>query len=323
MSGPAEATGVVLASALSFQHPDSGLGVGPVDIAAREGEVIGLLGPNGSGKSTLLRLLATDLAPGAGSLALFGRPAQPPLSGFRRRIAFAPDECFHPTPLSGRENLAFFAQLRGDGGGLPAERDEALEAFGLSADADRAVSGYSFGMRRKLLLAELFLGRKDLLLLDEPAVGLDPQGLDALERAIGTAAGRGAAVIFASNELRRLPLIADRVLLLHEGREVAAGAPTELMARYDGRTRIRIALAEAPPPGLQLELGSVPGVTSLRENGATLELESSAGGAPLPALLARVLDAGAEVRDVQLREPGLEDLFEELTGVELPMGAGS
>ncbi len=340
MGTPGGEPGAISARGLSFRHRENGnrnsgtwKGIASLDLAVTPGEVIGVLGPNGSGKSTLLRLLSTDLRPDRGVLVLLGLPAVPPRPGLRRRIAFAPDATHHLAALTGRENLAFFRALRRRGQGGAAEDARRLfEDLALGPDSDRRVSGYSFGMRRKLLLAQTLTSGSDLLLLDEPAVGLDPPALEAVREAIRERSHRGAAVIVATNELHDVPFWADRIHFLDRGREVASGSPRALINRFEGHTRLCVTLGNsvAGPsgPGTAVagtatgvdwaphlpKLRQVPGIRSVRGERDHLEAESSARGAPLPSLLALLLEAGLEVRDVQVREPGLAEVFEELTG---------
>ncbi|MEX2530830.1 MAG: ABC transporter ATP-binding protein [Gemmatimonadota bacterium] len=321
MGPPAPEPEVVRARGLSFRYRGSGKGLESLDLDVEAGEVLAVVGPNGSGKSTLLRLLATDRIAGDGSLTLFGLPAAPPSPQLRRRIAFAPDEGPHLSALTGRENLDLFRALRGRAAGPSHRRQDALlEAFSLGREADRPVAEYSFGMRRKLLLLEAIAGAPDLLLLDEPSIGLDAPGLGALQSEIRSRSGAGGTVVLATNELRELPFWADRVLLLDRGRRLVCDTPGALLQELQGRTRIRIALAPHPPEWrapLERELRTVPHVHAVGGEAGFVEVQSTAGGAPLPALLSLVLDAGLEVRDVHLSEPGLADVFEALTGRRL------
>jgi ABC-2 type transport system ATP-binding protein len=322
----------VVARGVAFRYPAGRTGLAPLDLEIRPGEVVVVLGPNGSGKSTLLRLLATDLRPTAGELHLLGRPAVPPTPELRRRIGYASDQPVHLDPLTGEENLRFFGDLAGAGGsgGYPdpdernARERQLLEAFALDAVAHVPVAQYSFGMRRKLLLAEALAPAPRLLLLDEPTVGLDPEGVRALGDRLRDLAARGTAVVIATNEVRESPEWATRILFLDEGRVLVDGTPAELRARIPGGTRIRITLEGRAP-----DLPSVPGVTIESRASGVVEAVSGEGTRSLPALLQALVDAGAGIREIRVREPDLGDLFRELTGRELagnpepPGGAGA
>lgn len=283
------------------------------------GEVVALLGPNGAGKSTLLRLLATDLAPTAGQLRLVGVPATPPTAALRRRLVYVPDRGAHLEPLTGWENARFFLELgtlpdlptpgsRSSTGSLKALLDE----FGLAQVLHVPVREYSFGMRRKLLLAQGLAASRELLLLDEPTVGLDPFAMEALADGLRGLATRDGAVVLATNDARRSRQWATRIVFLHQGRIVADGAPDDLLARTRQRTRIRVefeGVLDAAP--------HVKGIEDVRTHPGRLEAWSTEEGRPLPKLLAGLLDAGIRTRRVEVHEPDLEDLFEVLTGERL------
>lgn len=328
----------IRARGLGFRFPGGRVGIASLDLDVAAGEVVALLGPNGSGKSTLLRLLATDLGPTTGTLELLGSPADPPGPPLRRRIGYAPDDPVHLAALTGAENLQLFTRL--------AERDPGdprlglgglLRAFDLEDVAGLPVAQYSFGMRRKLLLAEALAPRPELLVLDEPTVGLDPRGVGALGALLEERAQDGATVVLATNEIRQAPLWAHRILFLHQGRVLADASPDVLLARLRGRTLVQVTLNGAgmsvaegvetqdrPSAGRgALEgLGALEGVENWRfhreETGqGRIEVETGMGGRVLPSLLQYLVDAGVEVRELRVREPDLGDLFRELTGVEL------
>jgi ABC-2 type transport system ATP-binding protein len=349
--------------------------VADLDLEAGPGDRVALIGPNGSGKTSLVRLLATDLSPTGGLLRILGEPVEPPRPHLRRRIGYVPDRPLHVEPLTGRENLRFFAALRGGAGrgtgrgaGREASREVDRESgrdrgdaaavardFGLAARLDDPVGEYSLGMRRKLFLSEVLGAGPELLLLDEPTLGLDPAGVRVLGEHLAAGAAQGVAVVFATNEVREVPGWADRVLLLHEGRVVADASPSELLGGLAGTTRITVVVegspAESPsvgnppahdPPMETLGPGGTPpspggakpgwasALADVTSDGEHLRLDPAPadhrwrirlttrrGGAPLPDLIRGILDAGGRVRDVRVREPDLRDVFRELTGSDL------
>jgi ABC-2 type transport system ATP-binding protein len=305
--------GALEARELRFTWPAGRLALDRISLRVEAGEAVALVGPNGAGKSTLLRLLAGDLQAEAGTIE---RPGPRRVGG---GVAFAADRPVHFDPLTGRENARFFRAFRG----LPPD-DGPLERFGLGPDADRPVGTWSFGMRRKLLLAETFGSGADCLFLDEPSVGLDPAGMEALRGALGEACSEGRTIVLATNEVRRLPFWVDRVVFLHQGRTVAEGQASALVAQLGGGTVVRIggdgfgATNDRGHSRVEAELGAVPGVTELsRQGDGGLRFRSPVGAAVLPTVLERLLAAGATVSDLQVREPGLEEVFLALTGTEL------
>jgi ABC-2 type transport system ATP-binding protein len=322
----------VVARGVAFRYPAGRTGLAPLDLEIRPGEVVVVLGPNGSGKSTLLRLLATDLRPTSGELYVLGQPAVPPTPDLRRKIGYTSDEPVHLDPLTGEENLRFFGDLAGAGGsgGYPdpdernARERQLLEAFALDAVAHVPVAQYSFGMRRKLLLAEALAPAPASFSWTNPRWGWTRTGSGPWGTGSATWRARGTAVVIATNEVRESPGWATRILFLDEGRVLVDGTPAELRARIPGGTRIRITLEGRAP-----DLPSVPGVTIESRASRVVEAVSGEGTRSLPALLQALVDAGAGIREIRVREPDLGDLFRELTGRELagnpepPGGAGA
>ena len=315
----------VLAHGVGLAYRSGRTGLKPLDLRVETGEVVAVLGPNGSGKSTLLRLLATDLRPTAGELSLLGQPLRRPLSSIRRRIGYAPDTPVHFEVLTGAENAKTFQtlvppQLTGPSEPDPtgANRDrigDLFRAFDLEDVSDIPVSEYSFGMSRKLLLLEALALEPCLLLLDEPSVGLDPRGMSALREAVRKRAGAGGTVIVASNEIREVPMWAERVLFFHRGELIEDASLSDLLARVEGRTRIEIDVAKPAPP--ELDLSEIEGVESTEATSAGVMAESSRGGGPLPSLVEALTSAGCGIRDIRVREPDLSDVFHSLTGEAL------
>jgi ABC-type multidrug transport system ATPase subunit len=269
----------------------------------------------------LLRLLATDLSPTEGSLELLGHRAdRRSRAGLRRRIGFCPDTPVHFPWLSGIENVRFFSTLRGPMDEAHHERVRALlDAFEILDLGGTPVREFSFGMKRKLLLTDCLAATLPLILLDEPTVGLDPDGTRVLRRAIRTRVGEGATVVIGSNDVRELPLWANDVAFLHRGRLVEHAPRDTLLERLKGWTRIEIHLdprrdSDLPPTnGIQ----QIPGVEAPDALTDPLVFRSSRGTEPLPALLSALLDAGTHVRDVRVREPDFGDVFRALTGEAL------
>lgn len=299
---------------LSYRYPSGRRGVEGVDLDVAPGEVVALLGPNGSGKTTLLRLLATDLRPGGGTLEILGRePGRRP-EPLRRRLGIADDVPVHLDVLPGRSGVTFF----GRASGVPraeAERraDALLGRLGLTEDAGAPAGSYSHGMRRKLLLAQALVHEPDLLLLDEPTLGLDLPSLQVLRELVAERAAAGAAVVMATNDLPFVEGVADRVVFLHRGRKVADAPPSELLARLEGRTTLDVRLDGPLPPDLDL-----PADVSAHPRPRGLTLESGSGARVLPDVCRALLDAGAALREVRVRQPDLGDVFVALTGDALP-----
>jgi len=193
-----------------------------VTFSARPGEVTGYLGPNGSGKSTTMKMITGLLEPTVGEIQFDGRTIQEDLIGYKKRMGYVPEEPYLYNHLSGAEYLTMVAQLRGLPARLSARRIEGLlQLLTLHDDRHAAISGYSKGMRQKLLIAAALLHNPDLVLLDEPFSGLDVGSSLVLKRLIQELAARGKVVLFSSHELDTVERVSSRVVILHKGKIVA------------------------------------------------------------------------------------------------------
>lgn len=311
------APGLLLeARGLEFTYPDGTRALTSVSVRLGAGEVVGLLGPNGSGKSTLLRVLGR---PGPRRAARAGGAPTPPgrpLVGATRAV-LVPDRPAFLEALSGRENLVALARLRG----RPAREAAAevarwVERFGLAGSADRPVASFSSGMRRRLALADAFGAPVPLLLLDEPLAALDPEGRRVLAGALDDlrSASRGALISVHDPDFAAARC--DRVVLLGRGRIVAAGEPRALIAALGAETRFEIRGAGSPPRAS----GRPPppaGVRVARPSDGLLSLASARGPDALPEALAWLREHGVAVLRVDIREPGLADVYFERTGEPL------
>ncbi|HVZ63258.1 MAG TPA: ABC transporter ATP-binding protein [Lacunisphaera sp.] len=218
------------------QYPTGWLGVGRwtavagLTLRLAPGQVMGILGPNGSGKSTVLKALAGLIRPSAGSCRVFGREAGSDAA--RTRVGYLPEAPRFPPHLTAREMLAFCAGLSAFTGlHLELRVQQMLHWSGLQEVADQPVGRFSKGMVQRLGLAQAILHDPDLVLLDEPADGLDPDARLGLERVLCDLAAHGRTIVFTSHLLARADSICDRIALLGAGRLLAEGTPAELLGR--------------------------------------------------------------------------------------------
>jgi ABC-2 type transport system ATP-binding protein len=206
-----------------------------VSIAVEPGEIVGFLGPNGAGKTTTLRVVSGLLRPDQGSVTIAGHPlATEPLAA-KRALGFVPDRPYLYERLTAYEFLAFVAALYDVPAEVARERGEALlQRLGLLGEARDLIESYSLGMRQKTALAAALLHDPPLLLLDEPLVGLDPQGARVLKDLLRERAARGAGVLVSTHLLDVAERLCDRVVILRRGRVVASGTLASLRgARAD------------------------------------------------------------------------------------------
>jgi len=196
------------------------------------GQVVGFLGPNGAGKTTTIKMIAGLLVPSEGSARIDGHDVVKEREEAKRRLAYIPDRPYVPERLSARELLEYVAGLYGLDQGVVADRGmRALARFGLASREDDLLSSYSHGMRQRALLAAAFMRDPRVLLVDEPMVGLDPQGARLVKRVLREAADAGAVVLMSTHTLSVVEELCDRVLVVGSGQLLADGSVAELKER--------------------------------------------------------------------------------------------
>ncbi|HYT24870.1 MAG TPA: ATP-binding cassette domain-containing protein [Actinomycetota bacterium] len=269
-----------------------------------EGTVTGFLGPNGAGKTTTLRTLLGLVSPTSGTATFGGRPYRRLPEPSREVGAVLEASGFHPG-RSARDHLRVLAIAAG----VPAGRtDEVLALVGLAEAAGRRVGGFSLGMRQRLALAAALLGDPRVLVLDEPANGLDPEGVHWLRGLLRAFAREGRAVLVSSHLLAEMAQTADHVVIVARGRLVAQSSLADLTARAGQRVHVRTPQAEALHAALAARGATV-------ERGGPDEL--LVGGVDTEAVGRAVAEAGVVVYEMRLERPDLEAAFLELTADQL------
>jgi ABC-2 type transport system ATP-binding protein len=288
-----------------------------LDLSVEPGTLYGFLGPNGAGKTTTIRMLLGLVFPTEGAVEVLGRPVFGPggRAVLRRVGAIIEEPAFWPY-LSGRANLAAFARAAGpvsDRRARLGRIDEVLEVVGLAQAAGKRVKAYSQGMRQRLAIALALLGDPDLLVLDEPTNGLDPQGMREVRTLLRGLADRGKTVFVSSHLLAEVEAMCDRVGVLARGRLVAEGRPADLRAPQ-GVVRVEV----DDPARARLVLGSVPGVSVDGTEGGALRLRLSGPATPA-AVNAALVRGGVAVSALIPERRTLEDAFVTLVeGADVP-----
>lgn len=294
-----------------------------VSVTAGTGEIVGLLGSNGSGKSTLLAMIAGLIPPDAGIIRLFGNEVTPEDRGRLRRIGMLFDHSAHWEQLSGWDNAYYFARSYGiPAGDATASLLDLFASFALDARRDDPVASYSYGMRRKLALIEALSHHPDLVLLDEPSMGLDFRTRIVLHELLRSRAAEGATVLFATNDVFEAEALAGRVLLLSQGRVVAAGAPVELVRSLGICTTIELRLGSPIPVDPLSRIAGVEGISVIGDTGEgfrvrMLARDQGAGGNS-PGLVADIAAAvsasGGILLGIECIEPNLGDVLLRTSG---------
>ncbi|WP_394740804.1 ABC transporter ATP-binding protein [Natronococcus roseus] len=283
-----------------------------LDLTVREGEVYGFLGPNGAGKSTTINLVLDFIRPTAGEVSVFGRDAQDASLEIRERTGILPEGIELYDRLTGRQHVEFAIESKA----ADDDADELLERVGIADAADKKAGGYSKGMAQRLTLATALVGEPDLLILDEPSTGLDPNGAREMREIIREENRRGATVFFSSHVLGQVEAICDRVGILRDGELIAEDTIAGLEDAVPDRTRLRVRLDRIPEDsGAALSaVESIDGVSEVEAEGTTLVV--SVADEAKTTVLRTIEDHGVTVEDFETDESSLEDLFVAYTAEE-------
>ncbi|MEU3348664.1 ATP-binding cassette domain-containing protein [Streptomyces sp. NPDC006700] len=285
-----------------------------MDITVEPGTVFGLLGPNGAGKSTTVKILTTLARPDSGEATVAGHDVLRHPDRVRRAIGVVAQNSGADPVATGRENLRLQGRLYGlKGAGLDRRADELLERFSLADAARRPVKGYSGGMRRRLDVALGLMHRPEVLFLDEPTTGLDPEARTAMWDEIGRLAGEeGLTILLTTHYLEEADRLAERIAIVDRGRGVVEGTPDSLKGELRGdavHMELREAVGEAGRTLLAATLGSLPGVHEVLIDGRRISARADDGAAAMPALLAGLEHAGVTVTAATVARPSLDDVY--------------
>src|SRR4028119_1333550 len=300
---------------LSRRYKSSGRGVEDVSFSVAPGEIFGLVGPNGSGKSTLLRVLSTAIDPDRGAFWVAGADGAREKRKARARMGLMVDRPTQYGDLTGRANAYFFARAYGvEEAKAEAVVSELLNFFDLAEYADDRVKTYSYGMGKKLALVEALAHHPEVLLLDEPSLGLDYTSPPAAQRRIRELAAAGVAVVLASNQVDEVEALCDRVAFLYRGKVVAQNTPETLISSVEGVRRV-VATLRNP-----VEYGPVAGgegVGRVVPEGRNLVVHCDERPGIVADVVAGLVRSGGDIVSLSVERPNLEDVFVKLTGEAL------
>ena len=292
--------------------------VDSASLSVRRGEIVGFLGPNGAGKTTVMNMAMGMIEPDAGQIDLLGVANGYRRKDIRMRIGFLQEKPRIYPEMTAQAYLAFFAKLYGIENA--ARRvDEVLDRVSLTAVATRRLGAFSRGMQQRACLARIMLHKPELLILDEPTLGLDPNGVAEMRTIFREMQADGVTLLFSSHQLAEMERICDSVIFMRQGRVIAAGRQADLVPARSSDGALAVELFEPVKVNLPA-ISALPGLAWVRESGTSrldlmLTPEFSSDLQSNRANVAKALTGlGLTVLSVGATSPSLEDLFIGLTG---------
>ncbi|WP_338770635.1 ABC transporter ATP-binding protein [Massilia sp. METH4] len=288
-----------------------------VSFHVRRGQTVGLLGPNGAGKSTTVAIIAGLLDADAGEVVLDGRPMGTRHPEARRRIGLVPQDLALYDDLPAQDNLKLFGALYGlKGPALGARCAAVLDLVGLADRARDRPATFSGGMRRRLNIAAALLHEPELLILDEPTVGVDPQSRNAIFDTLESLQRAGTALLYTSHYMEEVERLADHIVIVDHGRVLVDDSPAALYARLPARAALHVELAAPLTGDVAAALTQLPGVAGVQDDGTALDVRLR-DGMQAVAVLDWLRDRGQVPVHFATARARLEDVFLDLTGRSL------
>jgi len=281
-----------------------------LDLDVRTGECFGLLGPNGAGKTTTVEILEGLLDPTAGDVEVLGMKWSTDERALRERLGVSLQETHLPDRLSVRELLALFRSFFAEG----RDPEELLRAVSLEEKADTLYEKLSGGQKQRLAVACALVGDPDLLFLDEPTTGLDPQSRLQLWDVVAGFKSEGRTVVLTTHYMDEAERLCDRVAVVDHGKRIALGTPRELIASLGGKEVIEVTLGPAERALDEAAVAGLPGVHGVRSTAGVFSLAVDPLHVALPALVDHLRAAGQALERLATRHATLEDVFVALTG---------
>jgi len=275
-----------------------------VDLTVEEGEIFGFLGPNGAGKSTTINILLDFVRATDGSATVLGHDIHEEPKRIRARTGVLPEGYDVYDRLTGRQHLSFVIESKD----ADEDADALAERVGIADAIDRKAGGYSKGMQQRLVLAMALVGKPDLLILDEPTTGLDPNGARLMREIIREENERGATVFFSSHILGQVEAVCDTVGILQNGRLIAKDSVAGLREAAAGDTVLRVTLADGD--GIDDAVAAIEGldeVSTVTADGTTLTVGCDSDAKM--AVLNAVEESGSEVANFETEEASLDEVF--------------
>ncbi|MFZ5820592.1 MAG: ATP-binding cassette domain-containing protein [Chloroflexota bacterium] len=285
-----------------------------VDFTVQPGEIFSLLGPNGAGKTTTISMLSCLLRPDEGDARVMGHSIRSDQMGVKSVLGVVPQEIALYEDLTARENLVFWGKMYGlRGGALKARVDEVLEVIGLRERARERVGRYSGGMKRRVNIGAALLHKPQVIYMDEPTVGIDPQSRRNILDSVVALKDQGMTVLYTTHYMEEAQELSDHIAIMDHGKMIASGAHEELVRLVGGQTRIDLTLNTEASAVLD-EWRAVEGVSQVSAENDLVTVLVDDSNAALPRLFDAANRLAARITSVDILEPNLEAVFLHLTG---------
>lgn len=288
-----------------------------ISFEVKQGEVFGLLGPNGAGKSTTISMISTLIPPKSGEVLFEGRNIFEDTKPIRQKLGVVPqDIALYPT-LTGYENLSFWGRMYGlKGAELKKRISEVTEIIGLNGRLKDRVDRYSGGMKRRLNIGAALLHKPELLIMDEPTVGIDPQSRNHIMDTVLELNRQGMTIIYTSQYMEEVEYLCGRICIMDQGKIIASGTQEELVELVGGETQLSLKLDKLDKDILE-KLKSIKGVARAELTQDEIAVSGKNVDMALADIIAKVTEHGRRISSIDVRKPNLEAVFLHLTGKAL------
>lgn len=282
-----------------------------------KGEILGLLGPNGAGKSTTINILSTILAPDEGKITILGHDLKRDAQVIKRKIGIVPQDLAIYEEISAEKNVRFFASLyKISGKQLDDCVEEALKLVELYDKKDDKPKTFSGGMKRRLNIACAIAHRPEIIIMDEPTVGIDPQSRNHILKSIKKLQQRGATIIYSTHYMEEVEAICDRIIIMNEGKIIAEGTKEELKQKVKDEITYSFHLNKIDKLS-DSQFYGISGVTKAKISDDTAFITSEKSSDNLNEIISSIIAKGCKIESMNSAEASLETVFLDLTGRNL------
>lgn len=300
------------------KYYDKKCAVDNINFVIEKGEIFGLLGPNGAGKTTTVSMLSCLIKPTNGDARICGYSILSQSLEVKKRIGVVPQEIALYSTLTARENLYFWGQMYGlYGKNLKNKVDEVLEIVSLKDRENDLIKKYSGGMKRRINIAVGLLPSPELLILDEPTVGVDPQSRINILETLKNLNSNGLTILYTSHYMEEVEFLCHKIAIMDLGKIIALGSLNELRILVGEKDKIIFSTINDIKENIKEKLSKIEGVDKLNITDKSLEILTLRGRKILPEITKILWDEGIRIKSVEIKEPDLETLFLSLTGKTL------